>query len=1173
MLLYMFHWNSIVCQNMRDLQPKLQIHEITSAKRITMSCYVPLDPSVATPARMYMETYGDSPLHVRIMFHTELTTNSSCTESKTTEITLLDSFNRKVMTESVFDKNRYSNGLCFVDGNGMPSREIIINIDPVTNFDLTWWRCVLETARGNIITTPKKEGDLITPYGFYHDSSLTKHNRFIDLRIEVDRDRKFSSDNGYLPLSCTTSNVSVFHTPPVQDYKIQPWKSFKIKMSAENRTFVIETDMFGRLNSAMDIHWDSVDGDLQMSKCPLFSQYETTCLNKEYMHLNGNEQTGNLLWDTTQCSNFTLFASTPSAELDTNVITIRTLFDYGLEFDSKCNFDSYSSPFDPECMSYPGSPIARIEIRNKVILELPSVSNYHCFPIFNTHFPYIFRKDYEHVYVTHKMLLCPDQNLLFDVYKEVIDSMQFYKKMEIKFIAQPKQHHYPQVELSCGTGQKSKLIYVSSGSCNTSWCGERNNERYSVRTMVLENGQTKLIRKKTNVYDQNTHLMTCLWRIYFCFSEVRNDKLGPAELTLVERKSNLTSMSTSFFGRNQFHIMPWECPPEEEYHQKLYRKTKSPRYTIDIEKTIEIVTNRLYAYVDKISHQAFSRLLYVQKNVSLDLLQRNDYQNCICQTRPTVCPSNTIENDIFSTNLLLSQIGNVDDQTPINMWCEAFDLKSKKRPLSEMAVEYLCHNDVPDHVVRLGAQLLPQPKITFYPYEGYADNIIIACDGIPQVCLETTSSPIVSILFWNNTDHTKNLQWTHYFYKANSHTPEVCWIKSGFTTCHGINLDTDSKIFIPPKYLVKESATSVAMKYSLLTDYTHVRCTYALGKRHSPVYNIERKLNKTIEMCMEKDYAMFLVKSSDKTVACKVSYSVYDGTCKIPIVSLIVNNTSPSWGHLVQVCNPHHSTNKPQCLFDTYQNKSVTAVISSPLSLLNDSMITCSYTGVRTITKSVKFFDLPTSCVKAPHFFNPHIDVDETRNTSVVVSCEYPTLIENTCAAKSPLEVKIYLDKSSMFLEHHSVLLAQRLSEANKPVECFSAYHKYINCSTDNPPSKNLIKISVPYLFNHFSHVALQPSPSLNIYCVLGKYRLTSKKVYMRGTLKRAKYLLSQNEHLVMSKHIPDQKTQFTNDVAPKKISNITIGIVFLISVVTVFGVLFLYCGHSINSKTRTLIW
>lgn len=1084
----------INCSNSHFIYPDLQVHDVTSSLSITLGCKVLLPPNIAAPIRMFIETYGDSNLQTQISFYTNHATNDSCTNS----MHIYTSFKGRTeyLASSIINIKRYINSYCYIDGNGVPSREIIIQIKPVTNFDFTHWRCVTEMSNGTRYTSAETQGNLLNPYGVYYESRLKKYNQQFNLSIQLDRHHNV---NGYLPLTCKIDNTdttnSDFFVPNVRHFPQQPFKPFKFKLQNANQIYNIDTDMYGRLSNELMLP----SKEMKVAKCPFSSQYETTCLNKEYIQSTGSVD-GNLLLDTTQCFNFTLIAApnlTETKSTLSDAVYVRTLFDFGAEFDTKCAFQEQTIVL-PKCLSYPQHAANSIEIKDKVILEVPTAFNYHCFPLFNTHMSYILRtkrdspnlgRTFQNVY-THMISLCPDAKLITDLYREIIDGMKYYRYMDVKYIQQPPINHKPSVTLQCGNTSSAKLIYISSGSCmeNPSlWCGKKGGE-YSVKTEILEDGKEKVIEKKTRIGGQenHNHIMTCLWRMYFCFVGSRVDNMPPTEIVLVENKSVNLTEPVKLGKTTGYNILPNECPYGEKFldsmeYQYKYNLLEIKNRTINIKEITNTARKNLY----NITYLP-TDFLHMRKNVSLQLL--ND--TCPCRTHPTICYHNYTKGDLFFMNLPFSQAANEQHNSNISIWCEAFNQKSKMYSLSQLATEYLCSNDASDAVVRLGSGLLPEPYIEMFTHDNNK-NLIVSCRGIPKQCL-STSSPIVFMIFWNKHNINRNLLWTMDNRQSINESSEVCVSTEKSWHCNTLTQNDKNFVSLPPRKTNYLPSISMSIKKSFLNTFTHVKCSYALGLKNSKTYSIGKLQQTALDRCTVKDYEIYITKGSNDAIVCDVSYNENGGICQPPTVTLLLKYNETILNTVT--CDPTTTQNDTRCAFLTHYKKASATVFHN--NSMKDVTVFCSYSGVSTAEKTHQYKDIPDHCTTAPTTFTPNITVDYTDNQTLTVACKYPDTYVNMCQYTSYTELDLRLEISSLFQGKKYTVLAGR-DTLKRNITCLSP-HKNINCSVGNPPNLALLTVSFPYTLDYFAH-----KNKYKVYCLLRKHQQRSTKISLNAILKK----------------------------------------------------------------------
>ena len=1084
------------------LQPHLQIHNFTSSKEITLACAVTLPSDIPSPRQIFLETYRNSPIHTRITFHTKHTNDLTCSNSIEVDI-ILNKINSETIADDVLSEERYTNGLCYVDRDGIPSREISVTINPVTNFDLTWWRCIVEAANGNIYSSPASQGDLLTPYATYQGSVSSKFYKQFNLQLKIDKERKIlSREKFYLPLSCTVQNHSAIHTPNLVTYGKQPWKPYIFKMKNFTDIFMIEADMYGRtLENEIVVKRDRISGYEFRDRCAGGSQYEKTCLNEEYHNqIKTGDQKRNLWQDSHQCDNVTLIIShnnITDVQRSSETLYVKSLFDLG-------GHRQYKK--------------VEIEIKDKVIIEIPSASNYKCFPIFHSDPPYALKMEKGKVFTDH-ISLCPDFHLYFELYSEVINAMMFYSKMQVKFVTQPPIHGRQQVILSCGNVSSARLVYITSGSCEKNppaWCGKkRSSGRYSVKTAILENGASKVIEKKPQVNGEQTPLMTCLWEVYFCFSHERLNWQPPSELILVENKTTAESMDHHVEKQAGYNIMPWDCPYGEQYlNTEKDVPVENKKLKINALSLMNHFKKNLYNSVGLYKASDSSRTyLHVQSNVSLNLLG----YDCLCQTIPTTCPSDTIKNDLFSTNVLFSQIGSIDHGDPL-VWCEAFGQRSVPHQLSHLAIEYLCSKQIDPLDIKTGAHLLPKPYMEIHRHYDYDDNVLVSCEGIPKQCLQVTS-PRVTMYFWNNTDINKVLTWTHFQRHTRTCSRQQSkWI-CNTSTYRGVNNDRSFQTW---------SNTSISVHRSLLIEYSNMKCTYMEGFRQSDNYDILSKLKTSLETCTDKDFSLSLFKGGKNTVTCEVHYSENGAICSIPNIVFVLKHKDKVLRSLKCLSNNNHR--KVGCSYNI-NGKYVTAVITLSETIFNDSLVTCSYSGVNnTFAKNSTVQDIPTKCIPAPTFFQPSVSVF-SQSKSLEIMCNYPRLDDNICQEVSHSNVSIIVERSSALLSKNTLTLAKRTSIEDN-IKCSTSYSKKIKCTLENPPNKTLLHVSVPYNFKNLAHIALQPSSKIHVYCSL---KINNNTVLS----KRTNLVLGFKHFNYLSDSLKDIKVNSTNFKKQKQETNI----------------------------------
>ena len=1157
------------------LQPTLHIPNISIANQITLSCYVPISSDTPAPKKVYLETHNNSTLSARITFFTRHSTDESCTRSMSVEVKQ----NRYIhgINRYVFSHNRFIDGVCYIDRNGIPSREVHITISPITEFDLTQWRCVVIGSNDMVYISPDHQGDLLMPYGDYYHLSQYNYSQDFDLQLIVDKNRNMMSpEHGYLPLSCTLKNKKYFHTPDVKTYPYQPWKSFKIKMKKGNVSYGIETDMYGRINEEVAIHWDSANN----SRCALSSQYETSCLNEFYMR--EYNKFPNILQDSTQCFNFTLIVAPYALDgykTTSEATYIRTLFDFGHTFDEYCVFQNGSFNFSQDCMSYPKTPAVILEIKDKVIVELPSVSNYHCFPIFTTHTPYVIRSLEYGFHIKnksiHQISICPDAPLYLDLYTAVIDSMRSFRYMQVKYIDQPSSTDVPRTTLSCGNDSWAKLIYISSGSCDynsSAWCGESANQGYySVKSVFLKNGAVKIIEKKPNANNEKRHLMTCLWKMYFCFTGIRIGNQAPSEIVFVKNKSQNEYKQNVMVKYTGYNISPNECPYGEwnykgekpinlgtSHHFRL-KNEMSPMFIrkkyINVAIIINSLTRGLNDYIKLYKTDIDGNFLHVKNNVPLSLLM----DSCPCRTRPTVCLSDTLGNDLFSTNILFSQLGTID-HSDTTIWCEAFDQKSKDYTISELIIEYLCTEDVPDYGLGHALRLLPKPYIQVYPYLDSTEHIIISCSGIPNVCLQT-ATPSFSLVFWNKDDTSITSKVTILIYGPYS---RLCIMNNTRWRCFSDPDFGEYPVSFLPDNNVSWPQTSLAFNHSFLTNVTHMKCSY--GFSESMTYNISSELQKITEICTKHDYSINISKGSNKIIVCAVQYSLNEGVCSIPSVKLevIENNTLRQ----SLTCVPLTSNHTPSCSFEP-NKKYVAAVIVSNHTFTSDTNVSCTFLGTKVGQQYLKFKNIPTKCINPPTYFIPSIAIDESANSSVTVTCKYPEVYDDTCYSTSFSEVELIMEVSSMFIKRKKMVIAKRSVGNNNSITCASPFIEDIKCIIENPPNDTLLKVSIPYSFYHFMHIADNPSPNIEVYCSLLDHKIRSKIKSMEVTLMKLKELLRIDDKSDLKEIVNVTDNNLISKKPPKFLDIIIqISLIsFLLVVITMYILLFLRKRQKMKGK------
>ena len=1066
----------------QDLAPHLYVHDIVTLQKITLSCFVTIPISVPAPNKIYFETYNFTNLiHVKVAFHTYHSNDISCTNSMETDITnqMLDSVN---ITENVFDKKRYTKGICHVDQNGRPSREIILTIDPVTNFDLTKWRCVVETINGDIYRSSSTEGDLLTPYGIYQTQSGGKHpDKNFKLHLKLDKNRRLRTNlPPYIPLSCTVEGKSTIHLPNVQLFPRQPWKSYAFRMKENNRIYSIGTDMYGRtLHDDVEVHDDRLHGFKFKQRCEATSQYEATCLDEQYMVQMNSTEWPNPLLDALQCFNYTLFISPntiTNSRQSWDTVVIKSLFDFD-------HFLHHS--------------FLDLEIKDNVMLEVPSSKGYDCFPLFKSDNRYSLTTTRGTVLASH-VSLCPDFHLYFTLYKEIIRGMLIYKRMQVKKIQQPSTNHRPRVTLSCGNTPSARLIYISSGSCeedSQKWCGKASGI-YSVKTATLQNGETRVIEKKANSENKQTHLMTCLWEIYFCFYELRITGVQPSNLILVENMHPERSVIKLLKKPTGFNIMPGDCPNGEEFlsNEKTHI-IDDTKISINTEVTMSNLKTQLYDYIEKInSEETFYK---IKTNISLDLL--NNY--CPCQTHPTVCPSSTINGDLFSTQFLFSQVDSIDLHDPL-LWCEAFGLKSDQRRLSNLAIEFLCRKETDEYAIKMAIHLLPIPKMEMYNNNDENETVIINCTEIPNPCLEKTSTT-VTMFFWNETDPSNILTWTN-FHQGLS---QICANENHTQKCHVVTNNKTSPV-------EAWSSTSIAIKKYLLTNFTHMKCSYAYGMRQSRTYGVITRLNKTLQMCSHDDYMIHILKGVDdnnKTVLiCQVEYSTNGGLCRIPSVRMELKNK----GVLVNsfTCSLEHSTQSDSCFLHANKKQVVVLLsISQSMAISSESMVSCLSVGKKFVVKNELVTNIKSKCIPLPTYFVPVITLNNTDNDSMTISCYYPPSFKNRCEEVSNVNISLMLDASSMFLKKTSMVLA-RHEISNGSLTCYSPYKQDINCTHGTYIDDPILEVIIPYQFKYFSHMALHPAASMQIYCSVNNENnvMNSRKKFLSFVLEHIQQKLSK---------------------------------------------------------------
>lgn len=1066
-----------------EIIPWLDAPHPTTPESISLGCYVLLPPDTPAPVRIFMETYGNTSLITRVAFQTNNPSNRTCASS----IHVDTSFKSKneYLADYVTHINRYENSTCYIDGNDVPSREIVVQIKPVTNFDLTQWRCVAEMSNGITFISHQAQGNLFRQYRVYQHSMHRKNNSIFYLQVKVNQHGNRSQKKpGSLPLTCEIqdSNSTIF-VPNIRDFPVQPWKPFKLKIRSRNKIHSIETDMYDRIAGELQLP----SKEIKRSKCISYSQYETSCLNEQYIKTTGDGSTNPLL-DSSQCFNFTLIVAPNLIRNNTalsHVTFVRTLFDFGTEFDSKCKFNSQTIIL-PECLSYPLQPAATIEIKDKVVLELPTESNYHCFRLFNTHIYYTLQTVkykpetgtiFQNFYTPH-ISLCPDTKLITDLYKNIIDGMKQYRYMEVRYIQQPPLNHKPRIALDCGKTSSAKLIYISSGSCDqnrTLWCGQKGGE-YAVKSEILEDGRVKIIEKKLDVNNQNRHfhIMTCLWRMYFCFTGKRIDDIPPSEVILIENKSVDLAKSVKISKYTGYHIKPDECPYGEQMVTSLdvtnkYHLLEIKNMTINVTQITD--ESRTYLYSIKFSPTHF---FHVQKNVSLALL--ND--SCPCRTRPTVCSNNVTGRNIFSANIPFNQV--ITQENDPDVWCEAFDQKSKSYKLSGLAVKYLCSYEASDETVKLGAKLLPEPYLEIHPHDYLKDRVIVSCAGIPKVCLNTTS-PVVVAVFWNNADNDIHLKWTWQTNKIINESSEVCINSPESTKCNFVTYNNNNPVSLPVPLSNRQPDVSLSIKTSFLKGFTHMKCNYALGLKESKTHSIHSLLAKSQETCTEKDYKIDIFRLSNNTVACDVKYNQNGGICDIPLVTL-VSKTNNSEIQAV-TCDPSKLKDTSQCLFLKEQGE-VTAVLSLRTSTKLDNLsLSCSYKGINVAQMTIPASNVLSHCMDPPTLFTPIIYVDQ-RYQSTTLTCSYPQQYVNMCKNTTDVEIDLILETVSIFEERQTFILGSRF-EAAMDITCSSLLDTGITCMAFNPPNKTLLRLSVPDSLWHHGKILSDTGAKLEVFCSL----------------------------------------------------------------------------------------
>ena len=962
------------CQTERRIPPSLTINTQNTYESLYFECKLDLRFSQTIPDFMFFETYNNSALYVKVRFRTDKLTEEACKNSKQIEIS--SSFSTNTIVQKVMNKNRYK-GNCSYKNKSLPMaqqpiRMILMNIKPFMEFDLTWWRCVAEFDSQQVYKSSLSQGNLADVYGTYY-KNITKRQTSFNLSLQVDKQRKIPFvKTGYLPLSCILQNKSQYHSPNIQQFPHQPWKSLQFVMrDKKNTRSTIETDMYGRRPDHLKIIWDTFSGNDFAPNCASTSQFETVCFNRAHMNAPLNK-----LLDTTQCFNFTLFAAPNSVNSYSNpsqAIFIRTLFDFGDNFTRQLVMD----------------------IEDKIAIELPSKSNYHCFPIVEA--------------AAHEttLFLCPHAPLIVDLYREVITAMKEYSRMEVKYIDEKNN-----ITLSCAE-KNSKLIYISSDYCvSTNLCGS---VKGKYKTKVLQNGEMKQI---------NTTQMACFWKTYFCFSRKR---LTLIDLTLM---INYMAQSNASYS-NGFYINPWECPFKN-------KKGKMNVAIGNITQSAQKELNTLF--------KEDTDLLNFQTNTTTLMLN----QSCPCRTIPTVCPSDTIQDNLFSTNLLFPQKDAGDDP---DIWCEAFSHLSPKRKLSQLFIDYVCQNDIPSEVVKKAAPFLPQPIISAYPHEG--NNVIIECKGLPVVCLNSTSSPTVTFSFWSSQTL---MSLTHNNTNKSGKETKMC-ISSN--PCHQISENTTSVFVLSSNKM----DTQISIDRNILLQHEYMLCSYLLGEKISPIYRIAVKINESMEICKKDDYKIEIIRPNEDIIACIAHYSHMGGKCTVPTISLNVPHKSIS-------CSAQDYGKKETC---SYYSERMTGWIKEMNNMPKNVNVTCTLKGIVEkskmgeieeveMNKTVKIGSIIQHCIDAPTFFKPSI-VIKHENDAFKIECGYASLPSNTCAQKAFNNISLVLEESRPYVGPRQIVIAKRTHLQ----KCSNVNETH--CTVENPPNKTLLSVTVPHSFEKFKKV------------------------------------------------------------------------------------------------------